>query len=38
MDADKKITDIMKEHGESSDKPWCAFEYFPPRTASGVEK
>jgi len=33
--ADPKIIDLMKEH--KGDDPWVALEFFPPRTAQGVE-
>ena len=34
--ADPKIIDLMKSH-DPTGQPWRALEFFPPRTASGVE-
>jgi methylenetetrahydrofolate reductase (NADPH) len=35
VSVDPKIIDLMKGH--KGEEPWVALEYFPPRTASGVE-
>ena len=34
---DGKIIDLMAAHAKAKTTPWCAFEYFPPRTAAGIE-
>ena len=36
-DADAKIIDLMAAHAKAKPTtPWCAFEYFPPRTVAGL--
>ena len=34
---DPRICDLIKEREASGAGPFLAFEYFPPRTATGVE-